>query len=76
MATNLWMKFRRLLPDNPLIIVTVAAVNTDGTSIVSTVGGGSMRVIGTTVAVGQKAYVKDRAIVGKAPDLPHYEIEV
>ncbi len=76
MATNLWARFRRLLPGNPMIIVTVASVNSDGTSTVITAGGGAMRVLGTGVSAGLKAYVKDGAIVGTAPSLPHYEIEV
>lgn len=76
MATNLWARFRRLLPGNPLIIVTVVSVNTDGTSTVTTASGGAMRVLGTTVAAASKAYVKDGAIVSEAPNLPHYEIEV
>jgi hypothetical protein len=59
-----------------MIIVTVAAVNSDGTSTVTTSGGGAMRVLGTGVASGKKAYVKDGAVVSEAPNLPHYEIEV
>lgn len=76
MAANLWTRFRRLLPDNPLIIVTVTAHNVDGTSTVTTVAGGGMRVRGTDVAVGNKAYVQDGRILGEAPDLPHYEVSV
>ena len=55
MAINLWTRFRQLLPKTPLIIVTVTAINTDGTSTVTTVGGGGMRVAGTSVAVDSKA---------------------
>jgi UDP-3-O-[3-hydroxymyristoyl] glucosamine N-acyltransferase len=76
MATNLWAKFRRLLPGDPLLVVEVAAVNADGTSTVVTPAGGAMRVIGTSVPVGQKAYIKGGAIIDKAPTLTHYEIEV
>ncbi len=76
MAINLWTRFRQLLPKTPLIIVTVTAINTDGTSTVTTVGGGGMRVAGTSVAVDSKAYVKDGRIQGEAPNLPHYEISV
>lgn len=76
MATNLWAKFRRLLPGNPMIIVTVVSVNTDGTSTVTTAGGGSMRVLGQGVVAGKKAYVKDGRIIEEAPNLQHYEIEV
>jgi hypothetical protein len=75
-ATNLWARFKRLLPDNPLIIVTVNSLNSDGTSTVVTFGGGVMRVLGTSVEVGKKAYIRAGAIVSEAPNLQHYEIEV
>ncbi|KAB2888421.1 MAG: hypothetical protein F9K32_16530 [Desulfobulbaceae bacterium] len=77
MATNIWARFKRLLPDSPLIIVTVNSINlVAGTSMVTTVGGGGMKVLGTAVAVGKMAYVKDGAIIGEAPNLQHYEIGV
>jgi len=74
-ATNLWTRFRRLIADKPTVIVTVTTVNSDGTSLVTTAAGGSMRVLGTSVAVGSKAFVRDGAIIGEAPDLPYYELE-
>ncbi len=76
MALNVFSRFRRLLPDSPLIIVTVDAVNSDGTSTVSTAGGGAMRVMGTDVAAGSKAYVIRGRIQSEAPDLPHFEVSV
>ena len=76
MATNLWTRFRKLLPGSPRTVVTVVTVNTDGTSTVTTSSGGAMRVLGTTVEATKKAYVKDGAIIGEAPNLQHYEIEV
>lgn len=75
MATNLFARFRRLIADSPTIIVTVAAEGADGISTVTTAGGGTMRVIGGTVAVGNKAFVRDGAIIGEAPNLPYYELE-
>lgn len=75
MATNLWARFRRLIADSPTVIVTVTTVNADGTSLVTTAGGGTMRVLGTDIAAGEKAYVRDGAIIGEAPDLPYYELE-
>lgn len=76
MATNLWARFKRLLPDSPLVVVTVNSVNSDGTSTVTTAGGGALRVLGKGVAAGKKAYVRDGMIIEEAPDLQHYEIEV
>lgn len=75
-GTNLWARFRKLLPGDPMLVVTVATVNADGTSTVTTAAGGAMRVIGNSVVVGDKAYVKGGAIIGLAPALTHYEIEV
>lgn len=75
MATNLWARFRRLIAESPTVIVTVTTVGADGTSLVTTAGGGTMRVIGTEVAAGNKAFVRDGAIIGPAPNLPYYELE-
>lgn len=77
MATNLWASFKRMIAAAPMVVVTVISVDTvASTSMVTTAGGGVMRVRGKDVAVGKKAYVKDGAIVGEAPNLQHYEIEV
>ncbi len=76
MGTNLWKRFERLLPSQPLLIVTVDSVNGDGTSTVSTSGGGGMRVLGSSVAAGKKAYVQYGKIQGEAPNLAHYELEI
>lgn len=75
MATNLWARFRRLIAESPTVIVTVTTVNADGTSMVTTAGGGSMRVLGTSVEASKKAFVRDNAIIGEAPNLPYYELE-
>ena len=58
-----------------MVIVTVAAVGTDGTSTVTTAAGGTLRVLGDSVAVGDKAYVRDGVIIGEAPNMNHYELE-
>lgn len=77
MATNLWAAFKRLIAAAPMVVVTVVSVDTvTATSMVTTAGGGAMRVRGKDVEVGKKAYVKDGAIVGEAPNLQHFEIEV
>ena len=75
MATNPWARFRRLVPSAPMVIVTVASVATDGTSMVTTAAGGSLRVFGDTVAAGNKAYIRDGIIIGEAPNMTHYELE-
>ncbi len=63
----------QLLPQR--VIMTVSNVNDDGTVTVNTGGGASIRAIGTN-AVGTKVYVQDRLVLGVAPDLTHFEIEV
>ena len=73
---NVWKQFQSLLPDDPLLIATVQAHNSDGTSTVQHPGGGSSRVRGQAVAVGNKAFVQGGQIQGQAPDLPVYEFEV
>lgn len=64
-------------PDSPLIIVAVESVDAvKGTSVVTTVGGGAMKVIGASVAVGKMAYVRDGVIIGEAPTIDYWEISV
>ena len=75
MATNPWARFRRLVPSAPMVIVTVASVATDGTSMVTTAAGGTLRVFGDAVAAGDKAYIRDGIIIGEAPNMTHYELE-
>ena len=75
--TNLYRALRELLPEAPLMVATVAAVNaSEGTSTVSFPGGGPQRVRGTSVAVGLLAFVRDGVIEGAAPELTPETIEV
>lgn len=76
MGSNVMTRFLALLPARPLIIVTVGTLNIDGTSTVTTSAGGVMRVMGTGVAVGKKAFVRDGEIIGDAPNLTHYDVTV
>ncbi len=76
MALNILSRFRRLVPQSPLIIVSVISVGQDGTSMVETAAGNRMRVIGTKVAAGKKAWLRDGIVAEEAPNLTHYELEV
>ena len=77
MATNFWTRFQRLLPDSPVETATVVTVSpATGFSTVKTSAGGVMRVKGTGVAVGLMCFIRDGAIIGQAPSLPHYELEI
>mgnify|MGYP000438605146 CR=1 FL=1 len=73
---NLWKEFQSLLPSDPLLIATVLAHNSDGTSTVEYPGSGQSTVRGTSVAVNSKAYIQSNQIQGEAPDLPVYEFDV
>ena len=75
---NILRKFMDLLPEtDQRNIGTVASINlTAGTSTITTLGGGAVTVLGTSVSVGQKAYFKGGRLEGAAPDLQSYEIEV
>lgn len=53
-TVNKFLRFRRLLPQRTRYTVTIAAVNSDGTSIGTTRDGGKVRVLGDSVAVGTK----------------------
>lgn len=70
---NLFKRFQRLLPQNPLRVGQVLSV--DGTSItVEETGGALVRVRGEA-AVGEKVYFRDSVIEGPAPNLPLEVIE-
>ena len=60
---------------NQRMIMTIDAVNTDGTVTATSYRGSSVRVLGSG-NVGDKVYVQGGVIIGIAPDLPFYEIEV
>ena len=73
MATvNSYLRFQALLPKSSRYTITVTAVNSDGTSTGTTRGGGSVRVAGTEVTVGNKAWVEGKRIVGEAPTLTEF----
>ncbi len=73
---NLWKQFSALLPSDPLLVATVTAHNSDGTSTVQYPGGGTAVVRGQSVAIGAKAFIQSNQIQGAAPDLPLIELEV
>ena len=59
----------------PRVIMTINVVNTDGTVTATTASGQTQRVIGTG-SIGDHIYVQDGRVLGTAPDLPFYEMEV
>lgn len=76
MSSNLWRRFNALLPTDPLLIATITAHNSDGTSMVQYPGGGVAVVQGQSVTVGSKAFIRSNRVQGAAPDLTTYEFEV
>lgn len=78
MATvNPWKRFIGLLPGGTRTVGTVASINTStGTSTITLRTGSQMTARGTDVAVGQKVFVVDGQVVGQAPALAQYEVEV
>ena len=71
--SNLFTRFKRLLPSAPTRVGTVTAV--DGTDLIlSELGGGVARVTGDAT-VGQKVYFRGRVMDGLAPTLPEVQVE-
>lgn len=76
MLIDVWKRFEGLLPSQAVTIATVSAVNTDGTSSLTTPEGGTLRALGTSVGVGANVYVQGGRILGPAPTLPTYNLTV
>ena len=76
-TTNLYRALRELLPEAPLQVATVVAVQaSQGTSTVAWPGGSQQRVRGASVAVDSPVFVRDGVIEGAAPVLTLEVIEV
>lgn len=73
---NPYLRLIELLPSSPLQIGTVTAHNSDGTSTVLLISGGTQAVRGQTVAVSAKAFFRNGLIEGEAPNLSGVVIEV
>tara|TARA_R110000751_G_scaffold276691_1_gene377842 strand:+ start:6091 stop:6327 length:237 start_codon:yes stop_codon:yes gene_type:complete len=78
MATvNPWKRFIGLLPGGTRTVGTVSSINTSaGTTTLTLRNGVAVVVQGTSVGVGQKAFITDGSITGQAPSLPQYDVEV
>ena len=77
MTTNLFLALTELLPDPPLLVATVTAVQvSEGTSTVQYPGGNQQRVRGTGAAVASQVFVRNGIIEGAAPALTPLTIEV
>jgi len=75
--TNIFRALRDLLPEQPRLVATVAAVHaTTGDSTITWPEGSQQRVLGTSVAAGRKAFVRGGVIECEAPALTLETIEV
>jgi hypothetical protein len=74
-TANTWARWRRLLPEPPLLVATVSVAHADGTSTVAYPGAGTQRVRGSA-AVGTRVWVRGGVIEGEAPEMEAVEIEV
>jgi hypothetical protein len=74
MSRNLFVQFKKLLPDAPLQVGVVLSVSSN-VARVELPGGGVVTARGAT-SVGQRVFVRDGAIEGPAPNLPLEVIEV
>lgn len=79
--TNPYVQLRRLLPPPPVLLGTVLEHHADDTSTIElpieaadveyadgVVSGARLRVRGTSVAVGQRAFVRDGVIESRGPE--------
>jgi len=65
--SNLYRRLLDLLPAPAVLIGEVLEVHADGTSTVEFPDGARMNVRGTSVAVGQSAFIRGGAIERQAP---------
>lgn len=72
--TNLFTRFRRLLPSEPLRSGTVTAYS-DGVATITEANGGVSKARGDA-AVGDRVFFRAGAIEGPAPDLTPVSITV
>ena len=77
MATvNPWRRFQLLANRQSRVVATVRDVGANGTSVVELRDGTRIVVRGAGVEIGNKAYVVNGQIQGRAPNLPAYTVQV
>ena len=76
-TTNPWKRFIGLLPGGVRTVATVVSINNAaGISEVVLRTGIRITVRGIDVPVSSKAYIADGTIIGPAPELPHFDVDV
>lgn len=74
MSTNLYARFRRLLPNPPLMVGEVISL-AGGIATIQLPGGAVVQARGTGT-VGNKVFFRDGKIEGDAPNLAVVTIEI
>jgi hypothetical protein len=76
-AINIWRRFEKLIKPAAEEVVTITAVNTDGTVTAETMAGAVMRIrCGIDVEVGDQVFVAAGEVKSIAPALTYYELDV
>jgi hypothetical protein len=75
MSNNLWRAFKNLSDKSELTVAEVLSIGAE-TSELEDFHARKFVALGTGVAVGHKAFVKDGIIQGEAPSLPETEVFV
>lgn len=75
-STNLYRALRELLPDAPLLVGTITALNADDTATITYPDGNTQRVRGPALAINTPVFVRNGLIEGTAPALTAVVIEV
>jgi hypothetical protein len=70
-----YQRLLALLPQSPVILAQVATAYGDGTLACTTVGGGTVRVIGSA-AVGAWVWCQNGRVLESAPAMPAYDLPV
>ena len=74
--SNLYTLVRRIAAQPTLQIATVTAVNEDNTSTVEYPDGSVQRVRGTSVAIGEPAFIRGGVVEGLAPARTAFIVEI
>ncbi len=76
-VNSVLQEFKRILLEEYSFVGTIQQINEqEGTSIVSTPAGGTMKVKGNNYQSGDKVLVKNGVIISKAPSVSYYEFEI
>lgn len=75
-TTNIWQKFRGLLPTGTKVIVTIKNIHPNGTAQAYLRNGTVIIVQGEGLEIGQRYFAVDRKVQSVAPALDYFEVEV